>query len=116
MKIRLRLLGTLLVTATMAACSGDPQPGSPAAAGAADEAQERGPNNGILLRDGDFVVELAIFETGVPPEYRAWATSEGRSLQPEDFDLEVRLTRLGNRVDDIGFRPQGNYLRGDTVI
>ena len=118
MKTRLRLLATLLVTATIVACSGDPQPGSPAAAveAAADEAQERGPNNGILLRDGDFVVELAIFETGVPPEYRAWATSGGRSLQPEDFDLEVRLTRLGNRIDEIGFRPQGAYLLGDTVI
>ena len=32
---------------------------------------ERGPNNGIMLRDGDFELELAIFETGVPPEYRA---------------------------------------------
>jgi cobalt-zinc-cadmium efflux system membrane fusion protein len=118
MKTRLRLLGTLLVTAAIVACTGDPQPGSldAAAEAAADEAQERGPNNGILLTDGDFVVELAIFETGVPPEYRAWATSGGRSLEPEDFDLEVRLTRLGNRVDEIGFRPQGNYLRGDTVI
>ena len=118
MKTHFSLLGTLLVTATIVACTGDPQPGSPDATAdaAAEEAQERGPNNGILLRDGDFVVELAIFETGVPPEYRAWATSGGRSLEPEDFDLEVRLTRLGNRVDEIGFRPQGNYLRGDTVI
>jgi len=118
MKTHLRLLGTLLATATIVACSGDPQLGSPdaAAEAAAGEAQERGPNNGILLTAGDFVVELAIFETGVPPEYRAWATSGGRSLEPEDFDLEVRLTRLGNRVDEIGFRPQGSYLRGDTVI
>ena len=75
MKTRLRLLGTLLVTAAIVACTGDPQPGSPdaAAEAAANEAQERGPNNGILLTDGDFVVELAIFETGVPPEYRAWS-------------------------------------------
>jgi cobalt-zinc-cadmium efflux system membrane fusion protein len=82
----------------------------------AEEAQERGPNNGILFADGDFVLELAIFETGVPPEYRAWATSGGRSLEPSSVDLDVRLTRFGNVVDEIGFRPQGDYLRGDTVI
>jgi cobalt-zinc-cadmium efflux system membrane fusion protein len=82
----------------------------------ANEAPQRGPNNGNLLVDGDFVLELAIFETGVPPEYRAWATNVGRSLDPESVDLEVRLTRLGNRVDEIGFHPQDDYLRGDTVI
>jgi cobalt-zinc-cadmium efflux system membrane fusion protein len=81
-----------------------------------EEAQERGPNNGMLFADGDFVLELAIFETGVPPEYRAWATSGGRSLEPSSVDLDVRLTRFGNVVDEIGFRPQGDYLRGDTVI
>jgi cobalt-zinc-cadmium efflux system membrane fusion protein len=83
---------------------------------AAEAAQERGPNNGILLRDGDFVLELAIFETGVPPEYRAWITNAGEPVSPNNVDLEVRLIRLGNVVDQIGFNPQGDYLRGDTVI
>ena len=116
MKTLLHLFGLLLLIATVIACTGDPQSGSLEVDAAADEVQERGLNNGILLRDGDFVLELAIFETGVPPEYRAWAASGDRSLEPEAFDLEVRLTRIGNRVDEIDFRPQGDYLRGDTVI
>ena len=47
---------------------------------------ERGPNNGRVLRDGDMVVELAIFESGVPPEFRAWVTSGGRILEPADVE------------------------------
>ncbi|HDZ09639.1 hypothetical protein LCGC14_0006790 [marine sediment metagenome] len=77
---------------------------------------ERGPNNGILLRDDDFVLELAIFETGVPPEYRAWATVNNQPVDPDELDLNVQLSRLGGAVDDIDFVPTGDALRGDMVI
>ncbi|MGK2924170.1 MAG: efflux RND transporter periplasmic adaptor subunit [Lysobacterales bacterium] len=77
---------------------------------------ERGPHGGRILKDGDFALELAIFETGVPPEYRAWATTAGKPTDPQDVNLEVRLTRLGNRVDRIKFQPQDDFLRGDQVV
>jgi len=76
----------------------------------------RGPNNGIMLRDGDFELELAIFETGVPPEYRAWATVGNVPIDPDEINLNVQLTRLGGIVDDIDFVPTGEALRGDMVI
>ncbi len=69
-----------------------------------------------MLTDGDFALELAIFETGVPPEFRAWALSAGEPIDPDTVDLSIRLTRLGDRVDDIKFTPQDDFLRGDTVI
>ncbi|MDT8428024.1 MAG: efflux RND transporter periplasmic adaptor subunit [Pseudomonadales bacterium] len=75
-----------------------------------------GPNGGRLLTDGDFALELAIFETGVPPEYHAWASRDGTALPPQTVDLQVRLTRLGGIVDTINFVPQNDMLRGDTVI
>ncbi len=77
---------------------------------------EKGPHRGRLLRDGDFTLELAIFETGVPPEFRAWATKNNRALDPGTVDLNVTLTRLGGKVDQIKFNPQGDVLRGDTVV
>jgi len=80
-----------------------------------DPEDQRGPNNGRLLTDGDFVVELAIFETGIPPEFRAWVTETGEALDPSSVDLNVTLTRLG-AIDRIGFRPQSGYLRGDQVV
>jgi len=77
---------------------------------------EKGPHRGRLLRDGDFTLELAIFETGVPPEFRAYATKGGNTLSPEEVNLNIKLTRLGGKIDDINFKPQGDALRGDTAI
>jgi cobalt-zinc-cadmium efflux system membrane fusion protein len=77
---------------------------------------EKGPHRGRLLTKGDFVIELAIFETGVPPEFRVWVTNEGQLVNPEDVSLTVELTRLGNVVDTIRFKPQGDFLRGDMEI
>lgn len=77
---------------------------------------EKGPNNGRLLEKGDFVVELAIFEQGVPPEYRAWARLDGKPVKPGEWNLEVKLTRLGGKTDNFHFVPQGNFLRGQGVV
>jgi len=85
--------------------------------GETDEAEvPKGPHRGRLLTEGDFTLELAIFETGVPPEFRAWATKDGKNLSPNDIDLNIKLSRLGGKVDDINFAQQGDALRGDTVI
>jgi membrane fusion protein, heavy metal efflux system len=77
---------------------------------------EKGPHNGLMLRDGKFSVELAIFETGVPPEYRAWVTEDSQEIAPQAINLEVVLTRLGGVRDEINFAPQGDFLRGDMEI
>jgi cobalt-zinc-cadmium efflux system membrane fusion protein len=83
----------------------------------ADEAEaETGPNGGRLLVSGDFTLELAIFETGVPPEYHAWATVDGAPIDPAAIDLTVELARLGGAVDRITFTPQEDYLRGNETV
>ncbi|MGE4499075.1 MAG: efflux RND transporter periplasmic adaptor subunit [Hydrogenovibrio sp.] len=84
--------------------------------GAQEMEPEKGPHRGRMLREGDFALELAIFETGVPPEFRVWSTYQGKAILPEEMELNVKLTRLGGVVDDINFRVEGDYLRGDTVI
>ncbi|MCY3731409.1 MAG: efflux RND transporter periplasmic adaptor subunit [Rhodospirillaceae bacterium] len=91
-------------------------PGAPPLEAALEVAEPRGPNGGRLLSDGDFAVELAVFETGVPPEFRAWVSEAGRPVDPESVDLRVRLTRLGNQVDEHAFRAQGDFLRGTAVV
>jgi len=77
---------------------------------------EKGPNRGRMLREGDFAIELSIFETGVPPEFRVWATTDGKAIDPAKVELNVKLTRLGDGIDDISFYQEGEYLRGDMVI
>ena len=76
----------------------------------------KGPHGGRLLIDGDFTLELAIFEAGVPPEFRVWMTDAGAAVAPEDVSVHVILTRLGDVKDEIDFTPQDDFLRGDTVI
>jgi membrane fusion protein, heavy metal efflux system len=76
----------------------------------------KGPHGGRLLTDGDFAVELAIFETGVPPEYRAWPSLAGKPVDPGQVRLGVELKRLGGVTDRIGFAPSGDFLRGDREI
>ena len=77
---------------------------------------EKGTHGGRLLRDGDFVLELAIFETGVPPEFRVWIAEDRDAVSPEEVNVDITLTRLGDVTDEIGFIPGDGFLRGDTVI
>jgi membrane fusion protein, heavy metal efflux system len=111
-------LHLLLLAALVAAACDTNLPPSAADAGAEAEGAEpeRGPNGGRLLVDGDFALELAIFEAGVPPEFHAWATSGGTPIEPRDVDLTVELGRLGGETDRIEFMPQDEYLRGNQVV
>lgn len=86
------------------------------AAAAAAQEPAKGPHRGRLLVDGPFALELAIFESGVPPEYHAWPTRDGKPVPLTDVDLTVQLTRLGNRIDRFEFAPQSDYLRGNGVV
>jgi len=76
----------------------------------------KGPNNGRLLTDGDFTLELAIFEHDVPPEFRAWMIQGGKPVPPADAKLMVKLIRPGNKIDVFHFAPQGEFLRGDQEV
>lgn len=80
------------------------------------EEVEKGPNNGRMLRQEDFAIELAIYEDGVPPEFRVWATEAGQPISPDEIKVRVVLDRLGDVQDDIGFYKQEDYLRGDMAI
>ena len=82
----------------------------------ASAAPEKGPHNGRLLKDGKFVVELAMFEKGVPPEYRVWATFDGKPVAPKDWQLNVELTRLGGKVDKFRFAVQDDFLRSQSEV
>lgn len=110
----LRLTLTLSTAALLGACMQQESPTMATAEPAAAD-YERGPHNGRMLRDGEFAIELAIFETGVPPEFRAWPTLAGAPVPPGEVELEVELTRL-DTADRIGFHPQGDLLRSDATV
>jgi len=76
----------------------------------------RGPHGGRLLIEGDFGVEVTIFEAGLPPEFRVYAYHADQPVQPEQVKLDIELKRTADKLDHIEFTPQDDYLRGDTVV
>lgn len=78
------------------------------------EENAKGPNGGKRLQDEDIAVELAIYEQGVTPEYRAWITREDKPVN--NAQLTVTLTRLGGQQDVFSFSNQGDYWLGDGTV
>ncbi len=108
-----RLTGGLaclaLVLAVVFAWSGaGPVIASPEAGSEAEA--PKGPNGGRLLESGGLVVELAVVEGGVPPEFRAWTTLNGAPVPPSEVSLSVETTRLGGLVERFEFAPEMDYL------
>jgi membrane fusion protein, heavy metal efflux system len=77
----------------------------------------RGPHGARLLSDGSLQVEMTIYETGVPPQFRIYPYDANlKPVLPRDVSLQVELHRLGGRVDRIDFVPEADYLRGTTEV
>lgn len=77
---------------------------------------QTGPHGGRLLEDDDLQLEITIHERGVPPEFRVYAYSDGKPLDPETVDLTIELSRLGGEVDRFTFQPHAAYLIGDATV
>ena len=111
-----RLAALLLGLAPMllVGCERGSEPAAEEAAAEAD--YERGSHNGRMLRDGDFALEMTIFEDGVPPEFHVYPYLDGKPLDPRKVDLSVALGRLDGEVNRFAFTAEEDYLRGDGVV
>ena len=76
----------------------------------------KGAHQGRLLTDNDFTIELAIYERDIPPEFRAWVTEKGQSVNLNEVSLNIILTRLDGTQNEINFASQKDFLRGDSLI
>ena len=77
---------------------------------------ERGPHRGRLLRDGDFSLEVTIFETGVPPQFHLYAYRGDKPVPASEVSAIIELSRLGGKVDRFTFRADGDHLVGDSTV
>ncbi len=80
------------------------------------EGMERGPHGGRLLSQDDFQLEITIYEEGVPPQFRVYSFEKDKPVAPDKVKLTVSLHRLGNRVDEIAFRGERDYLLSDKEV
>lgn len=110
-------LALILAAGLLAGC-GDKTEKNPAEGGHAVAAAEyeRGPHRGRMLRDGDFALEMTIFEDGVDPEFHVYAYDKDKPVDPKSISLSVELVRLGGKVDRFAFAPREGYLRGAGVV
>ena len=76
----------------------------------------KGPHGGRLLSSENFALEITIFERGLPPEFRVYAYYDNQAVDLEKVTLDIELKRTGNKVDDIQFAAQQDYLRGNATI
>jgi cobalt-zinc-cadmium efflux system membrane fusion protein len=112
---RLLILALALLLAACGADSGSPSAEAGAAAPASGD-YERGPHRGRLLREGDFALEVTIFEDGVPPQYRLYAYQGGEPLDPATVQATIELNRLDGEVNVFEFTAGEDHLGSpDTV-
>ena len=77
---------------------------------------ERGPHGGRLLRDGDFTVEVTIYEPDIPPQSRIYPFFKNKPLDPNQVNLTMDLHRFGTRVDAFTYTKEDDYLVGNRIV
>lgn len=81
-----------------------------------EEEMPRGPQGGRMLAMNGFALEMTIFESGIPPEFHIYPYMDNAPIDPKAVDLNIKLHRTGDVVDNINFTQQQDYLKGDMVI
>lgn len=112
-----RLFCIAIAASLLAACGDSRTSASPASEAAAMASEfERGPHRGRMLRDGDFAIEVTVFETGVPPQFRLYAYQGGKPLKPAAVTANIEIGRLDDAVTRFTFAPEGDYLVGSGTV
>jgi cobalt-zinc-cadmium efflux system membrane fusion protein len=110
----------LILSLPLAACGGGEEKahaeGDGDDHGEAEGEEAEGPNGGRLLKNGNFAVEVTIFESGQEPQFRVFATRDGKPIDPKEVKLAITLTRLGGEVNRFAFVPQGKFLAGQGPV
>jgi len=89
--------------------------GEAAAEEGADD-YERGPHGGRLLRDGDFALEITIFTSRVPPQFRLYPYESDQAVDPSQVETTIELSRLGSVVDRHDFIANEDHLAGSGIV
>ena len=108
-------VGRIILNMDMAVVGNDPH--EPALTPGEASSIPRGPHGGWLFYKKGLQVEVKIFETGIPPQFRVYVTdASGKTVPLNKVDMTISLKRL-DRVDEIHFKPVGKkYLLGDMTV
>lgn len=76
----------------------------------------KGPHGGKLFETGDVSVEVTIYESGVPPEFRLYVYEKEKPVTSSQAEIVMELDRLSKPLETISFIPREDYLLGDKEI
>ena len=76
----------------------------------------KGPHGGKLFADGDFGLEVTIFEQGTEPEFRLYPFLKGKPLDPATTSATVVVERLGRKPEQFTFVKIKDYLKANAVV
>lgn len=118
-RIHAALAAALILPLPLIACGGDAATENAVSEEGGETAAadyERGPHNGRMLRNGNFALEVTVFEDGVPPEYRLYAYRDNKPVAPGEVQANITIRRLDGEVTTFNFRPEADYLRGSATL
>ena len=72
-------------------------------------APKKGPHGGRLFAEGDYGLELTIFETGAPPQFRIYTYRDGKPIDPAQSKVVVTVERLGRKPQPFTFTKEADY-------
>ena len=110
----LSLAASFVLVAPASTAGGDHAHGEPEAH--AHEEQPKGPRGGTLVEQGDYAIEVTIYENGVSPEMRLYLYKNGEALPPTAGKVDVELVRLGGQIDKLSFIPEHDYLVSQQTV
>ena len=76
----------------------------------------KGPHGGKLFTDGDYAVEVTIFEQNQPPQFRLYSYLNGKPLAASEASVELKLSRLGRAIEVFKFTPENDYLSSPIIV
>ena len=85
-------------------------------AAAAHEHHEHGHDDTKLINTGHGVVQLSVFETGVPPVFRLAFSEHGKPFLPEPSSVIVETLRPGGARQTFAFVAKEGFLESTTDI
>ncbi len=80
--------------------------------------KEHGPHGGSWVKTDSGLVEISVFETGVPPRFRLYFYDfDGKpALLQHAGDISLQTLRLGGNRQDFIFRQEQDYLEATTEL
>ncbi|MFN7128004.1 MAG: efflux RND transporter periplasmic adaptor subunit [Brevundimonas sp.] len=110
------IAASLMALALGVSACGQGAPAEKAESEAAAMEYERGPHRGRMLRDGDFALEVTLYEEGPEPLFRLYPYLKDKPLDPRQVQAAITLNRLGPKTDAFVFSAENDYLTSAAPV